>query len=36
MAGYSIIGSIRKDKPIKRNGKYPIYLRIRVGIKKGS
>ena len=33
MAEYSIISSIRKDKPIKRNGKYPIYLRIRVGIK---
>lgn len=33
MAEYSIICSIRKDKPIKRNGKYTIYLRIRVGIK---
>lgn len=33
MAKYSIIGCIRNDKPIKRNGKYPIYLRIRVGIK---
>lgn len=33
MAEYSIISSIRKDKPIKRNGKYPIYLRVRVGIK---
>ena len=33
MAKYSIISCIRNDKPIKRNGKYPIYLRIRVGIK---
>lgn len=33
MAEYSIISCIRNDKPIKRNGKYPIYLRIRVGIK---
>lgn len=33
MAEYSIISSIRKDKPIKRNGKYPIYFRVRVGIK---
>ncbi len=33
MAEYSIISSIRKDKPIKKNGKYPIYIRIRVGIK---
>ena len=33
MAEYSIISCIRNDKPIKRNGKYPIYLRIRVGFK---
>lgn len=33
MAEYSIISCIRDDKPIKRNGKYPIYLRVRVGIK---
>lgn len=33
MAEYSIISCIRNDKPIKRNGKFPIYLRIRVGIK---
>lgn len=33
MAEYSIISCIRNDKPIKCNGKYPIYLRIRVGIK---
>lgn len=33
MAEYSIINCIRNDKPIKRNGKYPIYLRIRVGTK---
>lgn len=33
MAEYSIISCIRKDKPIKRNGKYPIYFRIRVGVK---
>ncbi len=33
MAEYSIISCIRNDKPIKRNGKYPIYLRVRVGIK---
>ena len=30
MADYSIINCIRTDKPIKRNGKYPIYLRVRV------
>ena len=30
MAEYSIINWIRTDKPMKRNGKYPIYLRIRV------
>ncbi len=30
MADYSIIKSIRTDKPKKKNGKYPIYLRIRV------
>ena len=30
MAEYSIINWMRTDKPIKRNGKYPIYLRIRV------
>lgn len=30
MADYSIIKSIRTDKPEKKNGKYPIYLRIRV------
>lgn len=33
MAEYSNISCIRNDKPIKRNGKFPIYLRIRVGIK---
>lgn len=31
MANYSICKCIRNDKPLKRNGKYPIYLRIRVG-----
>ena len=31
MAEYSICKCIRTDKPAKRNGKYPIYLRIRVG-----
>jgi len=31
MAEYSICKCIRTDKPVKRNGKYPIYLRIRVG-----
>lgn len=30
MAEYSIINWIRTDKPMKRNGKYPIYLRVRV------
>lgn len=30
MADYSISAFIRNDKPIKRNNKYPIYLRIRV------
>lgn len=30
MAEYSIINWIRTDKPMKRNGKYLIYLRIRV------
>lgn len=33
MADYSICKCIRTDKPVKRNGKYPIYLRIRVGNK---
>lgn len=33
MSEYSIISCIRNDKPIKRNGKYPMYLRVRVGIK---
>ncbi len=33
MAEYSICKCIRTDKPQKRNGKYPIYLRIRVGTK---
>lgn len=33
MAEYSIINWIRTDKPMKRNGKYPIYFRIRVGVK---
>lgn len=31
MASCSIVSCIRNDKPIKRNGKYQIYLRIRVG-----
>lgn len=31
MALYSICKCIRTDKPLKRNGKYPIYLRVRVG-----
>jgi hypothetical protein len=30
MAEYSINKCIRTDKPEKINGKYPIYLRIRV------
>lgn len=30
MADYSIINWIRTDKPMKRNDKYPIYLKIRV------
>ena len=33
MAEYSIYKCIRTDKPLKRNGKYPIYLRVRVGLK---
>lgn len=33
MATYSISNCIRTDKPLKRNGKYPIYLRVRVGFK---
>ena len=33
MADYNIANSIRTDKPVKRNGKYPIHLRIRVGNK---
>lgn len=33
MAEYSICKCIRTDKPLKRNGKYPIYLRVRVGFK---
>lgn len=32
MAEYSICKCLRTDKPVKRNGKYPIYLRIRVGV----
>ena len=31
MAFYSINSWMRTDKPLKRNGKYPVYLRIRVG-----
>lgn len=30
MAEYSICKCIRTDKPLKRNGKYPIYLRVQV------
>ncbi|MDR0630894.1 MAG: site-specific integrase [Holosporales bacterium] len=30
MAEYNIANSIRTDKPVKRNGKYPIHLRVRV------
>lgn len=30
MAEYSIISCLRTDKPMKKNGKYPIYLRVRV------
>lgn len=30
MADYSISAFIRNDKPIKKNNKYPIYLRVRV------
>lgn len=30
MAEYSIYPLIRNDKPIKRNNKYPIYLRVRI------
>ena len=33
MAEYSICKSIRTDKPLKRNGKYPIYRRGRVGFR---
>ena len=33
MAEYSICKCIRTDKPLKRNGKYPIYLRGRVGFR---
>ncbi len=31
MSEYSINTYLRKDKPIKRNGKIPVYLRIRIG-----
>ena len=31
MADYSICKCIRNDKPLKRNGKYPVSLRVRVG-----
>lgn len=31
MAEYSINKCLRDEKPVKRNGKYPINLRIRVG-----
>ncbi len=30
MADYSINSWMRTDKPLKRNGKFPVYLRIRV------
>ena len=30
MAEYSIISCLRTDKPMQKNGKYPIYLRVRV------
>lgn len=30
MADYSISTCIRNDKPLKRNNKYPVYLRVRV------
>ncbi|MEY8722010.1 hypothetical protein AALN73_12685 [Bacteroides stercorirosoris] len=30
MAEYNIANSFRTDKPIKRNGKYSIHLRVRV------
>ena len=33
MTTYSICNCIRTDKPLKKNGKYPIYLRVRVGFK---
>ena len=33
MAEYSISKCIRNDKPLKRNGKYPVYLRVRIGIR---
>ncbi|MFQ8806370.1 MAG: Arm DNA-binding domain-containing protein [Alistipes indistinctus] len=33
MAEYSICKCIRTDKPLKRSGKYPIYLRVRVGFR---
>lgn len=33
MAEYSICKCIRNDKPVKRNGKYPVYLRVRVGVR---
>ena len=30
MTDYSISTCIRNDKPLKRNNKYPVYLRVRV------
>lgn len=30
MADYSVYPFIRNDKPLKRNHKYPIYLRVRI------
>ena len=33
MAMYSIYKTIRNDKPLKRNDKYPAYLQIREGDK---
>ena len=33
MEEYTISKILIIDKPIKRNGKYPIYLRVRVGDK---
>lgn len=33
MVSYTISKCLRLDKPIKKNGKYPLYIRVRVGNK---